>query len=146
MADDMKPEEAPQETEGEPEETNWKAKYDGLLAESRKWERRAKDNKAATVEAKKTADEQIAELQSQIDAMKKAEKLEKLRAKISEEKGIPASVIGGDTEEEMEAWADTILSVFKKPAAVSVPNPGRFERGAEQSTMQGYLRQLLPRN
>lgn len=83
--------------------------------QSREWERKAKASrkdaeKAADLEAAKS--EMESKLEQQTQALEQANKeLETLKAAnaVSEEKGVPVSLLKGETREEMEASADDIL-------------------------------------
>lgn len=121
--------------EGEQQEPDYKALYEQAKANSRKWEKQAKANKTAAdelakaQEAGKTADEQIADLRKRLDEKEKAEERAKLAAKVAQKKGVPADLLVGDTEEELEEWADKMLAHFKKKPAARVEKPGAFDKG-----------------
>lgn len=93
--------------------TDWKA-------EARKWEKRAHDNKSAAEElarlkdAEKTEQQRLQEraekAESELAAMKTERERNALAAKVAESKGVKASLLHGDTEEDMEAEADAILA------------------------------------
>ena len=123
------------EPSGEGQEPDYKALYEQEKANSRKWEGRAKVNKSAAdelakaQEAGKTAEEKIADLTKRLDEKEKAEKRTKLAAAVAEKKGVPADMLVGDTEEEMEKWADKLLAYSKKSPAAQSANPGKFDRG-----------------
>lgn len=105
--------------EQEPEsssETDWKH-------ESRKWERRAKASKK---EADRATDLEAAKSEVEAELEQKAKELEaktreldrlKAASAVSEAKGVPASLLKGETQEEMEASADELLKFIesKKP-------------------------------
>ena len=133
------------------QEPDYKALYEAEKAHSRKWEKQAKANKTAAEElakaqeAGKTAEEQIADLKKRLDAKEKAEQRAKLAAKVAEKKGVPADLIVGEDEESMEAFADKMLSHFKKKPAAKVDKPGSFDRsgGTEDSEIAEFTRKLL---
>ena len=140
------------EPQGTEEETDWKALYEAEKAHSRKWEKQAKANKTAAdelakaQEAGKTADEQIAELRKRLDEKERAEALHKLAAKVAQKKGVPADLLTGDTEEEMEAWADRMLEAFRKPTGAKTDKPGKFSANAEDAgdaERRDFLAKLL---
>lgn len=124
-----------QGTGGEQQEPDYKALYEEAKANSRKWEKQAKANKEAAgelakaQEAGKTAEEQIADLKKRLDDKERAEERRKVAAKVAREKGVPADLLVGDTAEEMEAWADGLLSHFKPKTGATVEKPGKFDRG-----------------
>ena len=133
---------------------DYKALYEAAKANSRKWEKQAKANKDAAAalgeanQAKKTADEQIAELTKRLDDKEKAEQRTKIAAKVAQEKGVPADLIVGDDEESMSKWADDMLAAFKKPPAPKVETPGSFPKpgDGDKSELREFTRQLLGNN
>lgn len=133
---------------------DYKALYEAAKANSRKWEKQAKANKDAAAalgeanQAKKTADEQIAELTKRLDDKEKAEQRTKIAAKVAQEKGVPADLIVGDDEESMAEWADKMLAAFKKPPAPKVEKPGSFPKpgDGDKSELRDFTRQLLGNN
>ena len=84
----------------------------------------------ALYEAEKTAEERIADLESKLSEKERAEELAKLKAKVAHKKGVDADLLVGETEEEMEAWADKLLKAFKTKPAATVDKPGTFAPGS----------------
>lgn len=116
--DEEKPQEATPETsnagtEDDATRTDWKAM-------SRKWEERAKANTRAADElqamSKAHADDQekIKGLTQQLDEMKSAEQRRQWRVKVSEETGVPAGLLRGNTLEDLRAHAKALLA-WNKP-------------------------------
>ena len=134
MADGQTADGGAQQVEGgEPQgtaEPDYKALYENALKESRKWEGRSKANKVASAKAEKTAEERIADLESKLSEKERAEELAKLKAKVAHKKGVDADLLVGETEEEMEAWADKLLKAFKTKPAATVDKPGTFAPGS----------------
>lgn len=136
-------------TEGEA--PDYKALYEAAKANSRKWEKQAKANKGAASaldeanQAKKSADEKIAELEKRLDAKEKAEKRAKTAAKVAQEKGVPADLIVGEDEESMAAWADKMLAAFKTKPAPKVEKPGSFPKpgDGDKTELRDFAKQLL---
>lgn len=145
MAENEAPQGAQEPGEGEPRasEIDWKA-------ESRKWESRAKEN-LATAKANEDAAKRLAEIeeaqkteaQKAQDALAKAqqeladERAARLRAEVAASKGIPANLLSGSTQEELEKSADDLLA-FKGDA----PEPSPFPKadpsqGARGSALGG---------
>lgn len=156
MADGQTAEGGAQQVEGgEPQgtaEPDYKALYEAekeakekAIAESRKWEGRSKANKAASAKAEKTAEERIADLESKLSEKERAEELVKLKAKVAHKKGVDADLLVGETEEEMEAWADKLLATFKKKPAPSVQKPGSFAKddGRDRTELRDFASALL---
>ena len=118
---------------GTPAETDWKA-------EARKWEARAKDNLASARvnedAAKRLAeleDAQKTEAQKQQEALEKAQRelaeltVAKTRAEVAAAKGVPAELLTGSTQEELEARADDLIAWRGEPAPqkLIIPNEGK---------------------
>lgn len=114
-------------------ETDWKA-------EARKWESRAKENLAAA-KANDDAAKRLAELEEsqKTEAQKTQERLEaaerelsetKLkaaRAEVAAAKGVPAGLLSGSTQEELEASADALIAFRgeQEPQRLIVPSEGK---------------------
>ena len=88
-------------------ETDWKA-------ESRKWESRAKENKSAAEElaklreAEKTERDAREKAEEELSQLRHERDLSKWASEVSSETGVPASVLRGDTLEELRAHAEQI--------------------------------------
>lgn len=145
MAENDASQEAQMPVEGEPQapDIDWKA-------ESRKWESRAKDN-LATAKANESAAQRLAEIeesqkteaQKAQDALSKAQKelteerTARVRAEVAAAKGVPASLLTGTTQEELEASADDLIK-FKGVAAEPSPFPKADpSQGARGSAIGG---------
>lgn len=122
MADDNAPQGAPQEPsapatqEPAPQETDWKA-------EARKWESRAKENLTAA-KANEDAAKRLAEIEEaqKTDAQKAQERLDaaekraaelelrSIRAEVAAAKGVPANLLSGSTQADLEASADALIA------------------------------------
>lgn len=132
-------------------EPDYKALYEAEKAHSRKWEKQAKANKGAASaldeanQAKKTADEKVAELEKRLDAKEKAEARAKTAAKVAQEKGVPADLIVGEDEESMAAWCDKMLAAFKTKPAPRVEKPGSFDKGGKggDEALRDFAKRLL---
>lgn len=144
MADEQKEQ---QTQTGEPQEggkpagqaeTDWQAKYEKAIAESRKWETRSKENKKALDELKASADKTLEERTSQLEGELKRLQDESARkdliAKVSQEKGVPASLLQGDTEEELNESADSILEFAKSASTVAPIDKGGSPQKSTAST------------
>lgn len=127
------------EQQGDTEQqTDYKALYEQLKADSRKWEDRAKSNKekadaydalqakaSEQAQANKTLEEQVADIRNQLNASNAAN----TRLKIASEKGVPERFVFGATEDEMrenaDAFLDEVAKAAKKPTAPVVPTEGK---------------------
>ena len=69
------------------------------------------------------AQQQIAQLTSELDGMKNAEAIRLTRQKVAGEKQIPIDLLTGTTEEECASQADAILA-FAKPTGYPVLRDG----------------------
>lgn len=108
----------------EPHGTDWKA-------EARKWESRAKANAEKARKWDEEEEKQKTELQKEREAREKAEaELNKVTAqaehlmlvnKVSSETGVPADLLHGETEEELEKSAQAI-SDFAASKSPSIPS------------------------
>lgn len=131
---------AAQPAPAEPER-DWKAEYEKVLAQSRKWEQRAKENKDAAAKLTELEDASKTDAERLADATKRAEKAEAalaeyerraeraaLVAEVAAAKGVDAEWLGrmaGDGREAIEANADYIASKLSgAPIYPSVPDNG----------------------
>lgn len=102
--------------DGEAKEIDWKAA-------ARKHEQRAKDN-AAKAKANEAAAQRLADIEAanKTEAQVAAEKLEAaekraselelkaLRAEVANDKGVPAALLTGASQDELEASADALIA------------------------------------
>lgn len=123
-------EETQQNQETTPE-IDWKA-------ESRKWESRAKENLAAAKANEEAAkrlaeieESQKAEAQKQADALAEAQAqvaeltVAKTRAEVAAAKGVPAELLTGSTQEELEESADALIAFRgERPKGPIIPGQG----------------------
>lgn len=137
MADETAPHGAPETPDNTDNptsaDTDWQA-------EARKWEKRSKENLAAAKvneeaaqrlaafeESQKTEAQRLQEERDQAKADLAAERAARLRAEVAATKGIPANLLSGSTQEELEASADALIA-FKgaqEPQKLYVPNEGK---------------------
>lgn len=69
------------------------------------------------------AQQQLAQLQSELDTMRSAETVRLTREKVAGEKKIPANLLTGETEEDCKKQADAILA-FAKPGKYPIVHDG----------------------
>ena len=116
----------PHGTEPTEPERDWKAEYEKVLAQSRKWEQRSKDNAAKAKELDELKAATQTDAEKLADAVKRAESAESKLAELEREreraaivaevaaaKGVDAEWLGrmaGDTAEEIQANADFLAS------------------------------------
>ena len=83
------------------------------------------------------ATERADALQAQLDKMISDDKTRRIRDKVSQETGVPASLLSGMTEEECTAQANAIME-FAKPAKTSYPQVR--DSGEVRSSTSGKTR------
>ena len=140
---------------GEGQEPDYKALYEQLKAESRKWEDRSKQNKAKAdkldelMAGNSSIEERIAALEAENKAMKDAETRHALVAKVAAAVGLPEGLVGtlnGQDEETLTAQAKAVAAI-KPKGAPSAPEAGMFprEQQAEDADAEKrkFVRQLL---
>lgn len=132
----------PHGTEPTEPERDWKAEYEKVLAQSRKWEQRSKDNAAAAKRLSELEDASKSDAEKLADATKRAEEAEarladyerkaeraSVVAEVAAAKGVDAEWLGrmtGETREDVEANADYIASKLSgAPIYPSVPDGGQ---------------------
>lgn len=113
-------------------ETDWKA-------EARKWETRAKENNAAAKrlaeieEASKSEAQKQAEAFANLQAENARLQAEALRSQVAATKGVPADLLAGTTEEELNAAADRLLEFRGTSTPSPAPDFGAGDRGGSPS-------------
>lgn len=120
---------------------DWRAKYECAVANSRKWEQRAKDNSAAAKELAELKAATQTDAEKLADAVKRAEEAEAkvadferkaeraaIVAEVAASKGVDAEWLArmaGDTREQIEANADFVAAkVAGTPIYPDVPDNG----------------------
>ena len=137
--------------EPETTETDWRAM-------SRKWEQRAKDANAKLKELEPVAAKAVeleeaskSELQK---AQERAEAAERaladatataVRAEVAAAKGVPVTLLSGDTREALEASADALLAFRDETARKGnyAPNEGRTSNIDKGSELREFTRNLF---
>lgn len=129
-------------------ETDW-------VAEARKWESRAKENKSALTakdaelltfkDKATTLEARVAELEAAASEVEKQNALKALVAEVAKESGVPADVLRGSTREELEAHAETLKSLIK-PAGPVVSGAGDTPGAGGDDAEREFIRELFGRN
>ena len=70
-------------------------------------------------DSNKTADDEIASIRAELEAMKAERDQKAWLDEVSKETGVSADLIRGATKEEMKAHAEAIAKAYKKPSAPS---------------------------
>ncbi len=121
-------------------EVDWKA-------QSRKWEDRAKANRAeldaANARFAESAGlaERVAELTAELDGFRAADARRALVADVARETGLSADVVAdlsGATAEELTAQAQRIVSMTARPVYPVRTDDGGNGRGASRTTAQQF--------
>lgn len=134
------------------EPVDWEAKYKDAIKHSRTWEERAKANKK-DADANRQAAEELEKLkESQLsDAERTAKRISELEAenqrykterqhaewanKVSEETGIPANLLRGDSLEQMREFA-AILDQWAHPKPKGMPNQGGVPKHSDAKAQE----------
>ena len=77
-------------------------------------------------------------LEAELLQMKKTEVIREMRAKVSQETGIPANLLTAETEEECQAQADAIKAFAKPTGYPSVRDAGEIPNTSGRSTAQQF--------
>ena len=83
----------------------------------------AAQQKIAELEKRPTADA-LASLQTELDGLKAANALRDMRDGVAKDKGVPASLLTGETKEACEAQAQSILDFAMTHGYPAVPDGG----------------------
>lgn len=100
-----------------------RAKYDGfedLKAKAEKYDALEEANKSELQKAQ----ERTAELEAQIKKMTHEKEVQAVRTKVATEKGIPAELLTGETEEACISQADKILTFAQSNGYPAVKDSG----------------------
>ena len=145
----------PHGTEPTEPERDWKAEYEKVLAQSRKWEQRSKDNAAKAKELDELKAATQTDAEKLADAVKRAESAESKLAELEREreraaivaevaaaKGVDAEWLGrmsGDTAEEIQANADFLASKLSgAPIYPSVTDNGQKKAPSKKSAQDQF--------
>lgn len=132
----------PQQESGETQEKDYKALYEEAVKESRKWEKRSKDNLAQLNDLKDSKDkpdptieERIAALEKENDDLKAASARAKLVDSVAKATGLDRAImatLSGADEESLTEQAEAIAAIAKPqggaplaPEAGKKQNPGK---------------------
>lgn len=99
------------------------ADYDEIKAKALKFDEAEEANKT---ELQKATD-RVAELESKLASIQKAKEIADMKGKVSQETGIPASLLTGETEEECIAQAEAIKA-YANPGYPEVRDGGEIHK------------------
>lgn len=108
--------------------------YEELKEKAQKFDRIEDEAKTELQKATERADA----LQKEIDGMKQAESIRKIREEASEKYGVPASLLNGSTAEECEAQAQSILNFAKPKSYPSVKDGGEARANVPGKTRDQF--------
>lgn len=147
MAEEQQEDQQGQDGAGEAQEPDYKALYEQakaenerVKAESRKWEKRSKANldaaRQAESTAKKSVEDEVAGLKAQLKRMEDERAHAELVASVAKAKGVPADLLRGGDEDELNDFADR-LAEFAKASAPGVPaDKGGAPAGGQRMTAE----------
>lgn len=93
---------------------------------------------AANSDELQKAQQQAAQLQTELDAMKAAETIRLTREKVAGEKKVPAHLLTGETEEACAKQADEILAFAKPGGYPSIRDGGEPRNPPQPTTRQKF--------
>ena len=145
----------PHGTEPTEPERDWKAEYEKVLAQSRKWEQRSKDNAAAAKELDEMRKQSMSDAERAESEKARADKAEAklaeyerereraaIVAEVAAAKGVDAEWLGrmvGDTAEEIQANADFLASKLSgAPIYPSVTDNGQKKAPSKKSAQDQF--------
>ena len=118
------------------QQVDWEAKYRESVAQSRKWEERAKasykdsEELKQLKESKTESDKRIAELEKELGGYKAAKQQAEWKAEISKKTGVPSELLRGITKEEIQAHAELLEPLLHPaPKLPKVNDPARQPTG-----------------
>lgn len=125
-------------------ETDWKA-------EARKWEERAKANRAAVkerdtlAEALKSKDADLEDLRGKVSAFEHAREVEAWKTQVATDSDVPAHLLRGETLEDLQAHAEALKDAFAKqrPRGPLVPQIADTPAASRSGDMSEVSRQLF---
>lgn len=121
-------------------EIDYKAKYEEALANSRKWEKRSKENadKARQFDemqlASKSVEDRLASLEAENKRLTEEREHRLIVQRVSQASGVPEAIVANlsaTDEDELMEQAQAISTAYKPTGAPNAPEAGIFPR--EQS-------------
>lgn len=115
---------------------------------AREQEKRAKENAEAAKRLTEIEEAQKSEAQKQAEALQRAEqqlaaeRSARLRAEVAAAKGVPADLLVGGTQEELEASADALIAFKGEPSGPVVPGQGKTPDAPAPENADDWLRGL----
>ena len=94
--------------------------------------------KAAPKDALKEATDRAAALQAELDAVRKADTIRQIRAKVAEETKVPATLLTGETEDACAEQAKAILEFAQPSAYPSFRDAGEAQNNGGHATRDQF--------
>ena len=124
---DTEPKDPPQgDTDTGAESVDYETKYRDAIAQSRKWEERAKasykdsqelkalkESQEETAEQAAKLEKKNSELKAQLDSMKAVQQVNEWKQQTAQETGVPADLLRGNTLEELTAHGKALADYAK---------------------------------
>ena len=107
------------------EEKSKFADYDVLKAKAEKFDEAEEANKSELQKATERANN----LESELNALKKADEVRVMRENVAKETGIPSNLLTGATEEECKAQAEAIKAYAQPSGYPRVKDGGEMPKG-----------------
>lgn len=126
-------------------ETDWKA-------EARKWETRAKENRAAAkerdelAEALKAREVDLEALRAKVTRFEKARQVDTWRTQVATETGVPVDLLRGQTLEEISSHAQVLRTALAARSTGPVVPPSDGAPGVSSDPMSELARSLFGRS
>lgn len=117
-----------------------RAKYAGMADYDQLKEKAGKYDElqeASKTELQKATDK-VTALQKELDGMKHEASVRTIRAKVAEEKGVPANLLTGDTEEACKEQADAILAFANPSGYPTVRDGGEVKATGKKTTGEQF--------
>lgn len=124
------------------EEKSKFADYDVLKAKAEKFDEAEEANKSELQKATERANN----LESELNALKKADEVRVMRENVAKETGIPSNLLTGATEEECKAQAEAIKAYAQPSGYPRVKDGGEMPKPNNGSTKQqfaDFMNQLI---
>ena len=108
--------------------------YEELKAKAQKFDEIEEQSKSEL----QRANERATALEKELDSMKRADAVRKIREEVSTELGVPANLLNGATKEECEAQAKEILNFAKPNAYPNVKDAGEVRNTSTSKTRDQF--------
>lgn len=108
--------------------------YDALKAKAEKFDQIEEESKSEL----QKATERATALQSELDALKNAEKVRLMREKVAHDTGVPASLLTAESEDACREQAKQILEFSRPSGYPQVKDGGEVRTSGKKSTRDSF--------